>query len=255
MTAAIALGGQFARDALREGILASVLLFVAGAGFVAPLVSGLAMGGPDKALRDLGLGLFWLVGSAAAIWLGVRGIGADLHDGTAALWLHRPVSRAAWVGGRFAGVLAVLVAEVVFLLASWMVIAAWYDLGFGASLLGYAVLLWFELALVAAWGMLFSALTGPVPAGMLTAALWAAGHLADEYTRLGAGDGHPIVAVLSRVLFVVVPDLDLFDVQGRVVHGLALDPRAALAACAYGAAWTAGLVVITALLVARRDVA
>lgn len=255
MTPILALAGQFARNAVRERILVAVPMFLFASGFAAPLVSGLALGGADKALTDLGLGMLWIFGSFLAIYLGVRGIGADLRDGSAVLWLHRPLPRASWVVGRFLGVLAVLVAEVTLLLGTWAAVAAWYGAAPGPSVVVYGVLLAFELALVAAWGMLFSSLIAPVPAALATAGLWVAGHLADEYTRLAMSEGHPVVGALSRLLFLVVPDLDLFDVQDRVVHGLAIDAAATVSACGYGAAWTAALVALTGLVVQRRDVA
>lgn len=255
MSPAFALARQLVWTAVQDRLPALVPLFLVVVAVAAPIVSDLALGGPDKVLRDVGLTLLWLAGSAAAVWLGVRAIGADLRDGTGVLWLHRPIARGEYVLGRFLGVVVVLGLLVAALVATWIAVAAWHGAAGTAGLLWYAVLLWAELVFVAAWAMLLSSLVAPLPAALATTGLWAAGHLADEYGRLAASADSPVTSFLFGALYLVVPDLDLFVVQDRVVHQLPIDPAAAVWACAYGAAWTGALLVLTSLVLARRDIA
>lgn len=254
MRALLALAGWSVAAAWRDRLYASALLFFVAAGIATPLVSDFALGAPDKAARDVGLSLLWLVGSAMAVLCGVRAIGTELRDGTAALWLTRPIARGTWVAGRMSGAIAAITIELALLLAGWTLVSLWNGVGLPSDFGWYTALLWMELVLVAAWALLFSSLTSsPIAAYLATAGLWAAGHLADEYGRLAQESDGPVLRVAFQVLYAVVPDLDLFDVQDRVVHLLPVDVTAAVWALGYGLAWTLALSGATAVVLGRRD--
>ncbi len=242
--------------AWRDRLFASIVLFFVAAGVLTPIVQDFAIGAGDKAARDVGLSLLWLVASGTAVLVGVRAIGSELRDGTAVFWLTRPISRGTWVAGRSLGVIATLTLEVAGLLLAWGLVALWNGVGIPPDLPWFALLLWVELVLVAAWGTFFTSLTtSPIVAFLATLGLWSAGHLADEYGRLAAESDGPLLRALFRGLYLVVPDLDLFDVQDRVVHLLPVDGEAAIWAVAYGLGWVLALTAASTAVISRRDLA
>jgi hypothetical protein len=211
-------------------------------------VQHIAIGGAVKAANDVGLGVLWLVGSLTAVILGVHALRPRADQ----VWvLTRPISRSRFALGRFLGVLAALAFQVAGLTLAWIAAATLNGIPPVGGLGWFALLLWVELGVVAAMAALLSNLVGPVLAGLCTAALWAAGHLGDEYHRLAEESGVP--AALATAVYAVVPDLDLFDVQGQLVHDVAVEWARVGGATVYGLAWMTALLALTMLVLSRKD--
>jgi len=246
------LARQVVHDAMDEWVFLTAGLYGGAVLFLAPMFSGMALGAGTRAVADLGWLLMWVVACWVACWLGIRAIGLDLHHRTAALVLSRPISVAAWATGRIIGIGLALGIQMAFMMVFWLGIAAIWGVPIGVDWVLAGILLWAEALMIASIAGLLSTLVAPVFAAACTAGLWIAGHLAQEYTQMVA-DAEMVWA--SSVLFTVVPDLDRFNVQHALVHGVAIPPSAALASLAYAIVWIAVLQGLTVLVVSRRDLA
>ncbi|NCG20342.1 MAG: hypothetical protein GWP91_15140 [Rhodobacterales bacterium] len=215
-----------------------------------PVVRHLTMGAGSRGVQDVGLALQWLAVCAVGLWLGLRTVGLDLDHGRAALLLVRPISPAYWLAGRAVGVGVTLMLLVVGLLAVWLPVA-WY---FGATLqpvlLAWATLIWLEGALLATLAALISTRTRPLFAALVTLTIWVSGHLSSQYQavmdELGLG-------VMAKLLYLVLPDFQVFDLQANVIGGLGASPTALIIAIGYGCAWLVALGALTVWSVQQRD--
>lgn len=242
------LAREVVREAVRDRWLHAIPLTFA---VLVPLIWGvrqMALGGGGKAANDIGLGVVWLVGSLTAVVLGVQALRPRADQ----VWvLTRPVSRSQFAVGRFFGVLATLAIQVAGLMLAWIAAATLNDVAPADGSGWAALLLWVELGVVAGMAALLSNLVGPVLAGLCTTALWVVGHLGDEYRHLAEESGLP--AALATAVYSVVPDLDLFDLQQQLVHDVAVEPARVGVATAYGLAWMTALLVLTILVLSRKD--
>lgn len=218
---------------------------------VAPLMGGargLALGAGDKAALDVGLLVIWATTLVLALLIGVSAL-APRRD---LVWaLVRPISRTRFLCERAAGVALALALQVAALSVSLLVAAAIVGVHVPVAAAAAAVLLWAEACVVAALAGLLGQILAPTPAGLCAAALVTVGHLADEYAA-AALEGH-VPRPLARALFLVVPDLDRFDAHAAVVHHLPVDPVQWALAVGYGVAWSAALVLLATIALARRD--
>lgn len=243
------LAGQVLRDAARERVFHTVLLYGLGLALLGPWVADLTLAAPGRAVVDLGLTSAWLVASGVAIWLGVRAIGWELRSRSAALVLSGPVSRWTWLMGRALGVGIAMGLEVIGLTGGFVAVVALRGIGLEADLLWFLLLLWGECVVVAGLAGLFGVLVRPGLAAACVVGLWVAGHLAQEYAAVTGGGW------LAHVLFTVVPDLDAFNVQAQLVHAQPIPALRGLGALGYAGLWAVGLLALTGLVVQRRDVA
>jgi len=247
-----ALARQVVADAAHERVFWTAPLYALVVLTLAPLVSDATLAGGRRAVLDLGWLGFWLVACLLGCRMGIRAVGVDLHQRTAALLLYRPLSIPSWLTGRLLGVLLTLGVQIAIMAALWACVATLWGGAISANW-GWAVLLiWAEAALIAAMGALLSSLVTPVFAGACTCALWIAGHLSTEYARVAIASD---IGWVSAVVFTVIPDLDRFNVQDALVHGLNIPTAAALGSLAYAAVWIAVLQALTVLVVSRRDLA
>jgi ABC-type transport system involved in multi-copper enzyme maturation permease subunit len=246
------LARQVVADAADDRVFVTIGLYGAVVAGLAPLVSGMALAAGTRAVADLGWLLLWLVACWVGCWLGIRAVGLDLHHRTAALVLSRPISASTWSAGRLLGVVLALGVQIGGMLAIWVVIAGIWGVSIGVDWVWAGLLLWAEASVTAALAALLSTLVAPVFAAASTAGLWIAGHLAQEYARVAAESD---LAWAATLLFVFVPDLDRFNVQDALVHGVAIPPIAALSSLAYAVVWIAVLQGLTVWVVTRRDLA
>ena len=248
MSVVAALVGRVLREVVRERVPHVAGLYVVGFAILAPWVASVSLGAPTRAVRELGLTSMWAVACLVAIGLGVRHVGGELASRRAALWLARPIGRRRWMLGRLTGVGVALAALVGALLVAYVLVAGIERSRVGGPLAIHGLLLWAECCVLASVAALLGVLARPALAGACTVGIWVGGHLADEYARVAG-------PVLPRLVYVVVPDLDLFVVQEELVHELAIAPGRVIWALGYGALWVVALLALTALALERRDVA
>jgi hypothetical protein len=77
------------------------------------------------------------------------------------------------------------------------------------------------------------------------------GHTGSEWAH--AADRSIALAAIARVVFVVVPDLDRFDVDAIVLHDQPVAPAALAGTAAYALAWVVALIAAAAYSVRRQD--
>src|SRR5206468_1109368 len=110
------------------------------------------------------------------------------------------------------------------------------------------LLIVFQFLLITAIAVLFSCLSSPILASVLTLALWAIGHLLWSLRMLEARTPSAAGRALCRVLYVLLPNFANFDVKGEVVHGLSIAPGlvgyAALYLVLYGSAVLTGACLV-----------
>jgi hypothetical protein len=123
-------------------------------------------------------------------------------------------------------------------------------------LLGNCLLSFFEVAVVAAMGVLFSSFSTPFLSALLTVMMTVVGRSANTLPKLSAKEfGRPIhemAMVLSKIvpnLFVFVPERTLFTGE---VDGVAIAPYLGMAVWS-AVAWSVGLLAVASFIFRRRD--
>lgn len=234
--------------AARRRILGAVFAYAALLAVLGPWAADLALGAPTRALRDVGLGLGWLVASGSAVALGIGAFGASLRAGFPVWLLAGPLSRRSWWLGTALGGLGLLALLVLGLTLAYAAVEARVGAPPGGALAVWAALLWAECAVLLALAALLGALARPGAATALALGVWAAGHLASEHAAATAA-----APWASRILFAVVPDLDRLVVHAAVVHGDPLGPSVVATGGAYAALWTAALLALGVLVIENTD--
>lgn len=229
-------------------LLWAVVAYAAVFAVLGPWTADLALGAPTRALRDLGLGLGWLVASGCAIGLGIGAFGARLRAGTPVWLLSGPLSRRSWWLGTALGGLALLALLVVGLTLAYGAVEARHGTPPVEALAAWAALLWAECAVLLALAALLGALARPPAAAAFALALWAAGHLASEHAAATAQ-----APWTSRLLFTLVPDLDRLVVHGAIVHGDPVAISTVLTGGAHAALWTAALLALGVFVMEHTD--
>jgi hypothetical protein len=110
-----------------------------------------------------------------------------------------------------------------------------------------------ELLLVTASVVLFSTFVSPVLAAVFSLGLFVIGHLSESIMDLGRLMGSGLQEQVTRVVFYVVPNLEIFNVRGAVVHGDPVALQHVLLATVYGLCFTGLYLMLAGAIFARRE--
>jgi hypothetical protein len=182
-----ALVRRSAEDAVADGAVAMLGVFLAVLALAAPAVSGAAVAAGARVVADLGLGGLTALTGAAGIGFGIRQVGVELRSRRAIAVLARPVPISVWIGAKLLGIGAVLAAMTAVGGAGTAVIAVGWGWraspAFGAALL----LAWAHAVVLTGVGMAASSLARPASAALAAAVVWLGAFLADDAAAILGG--------------------------------------------------------------------
>ncbi|MFH1024537.1 MAG: ABC transporter permease [Planctomycetota bacterium] len=262
MSKVFAIARVVRQEAMREGVFYAVLVVFTFLTAASPFYAFFAFHDTVKLVRDMGLASVTMAGLIIMLFTASGGIAEDLERRTALLLLAKPVSRPAFVWGRYLGILQAVVVPMVWLTAVLILVLlfgrfegvrdSWRELAEGEILKG-GLLAFVEVAVLAAAAVLFSTFASSAVTFLLTTAVFAFGHLSAYATRHLAGrEGIP--AGLGRLVFAVLPDLEHFSAAPRVGAGMPVPGEEVALAALYGALFAGGLLILAGLLFERREI-
>jgi len=109
------------------------------------------------------------------------------------------------------------------------------------------------MILITAVVILFSTCVSPVLSAVLTLGVFVIGHLSESIRDFGMMQGSALQAKSAQVVYYLVPNLEIFNVRGAVVHGTAVGSDHLLMATLYGLAYACMLLIIAGSIFARRE--
>jgi ABC-type transport system involved in multi-copper enzyme maturation permease subunit len=232
------------REAIRHRILYLLLVFAVAMISFSQILSLLTVGSEEKIIKDFGLASIDVFGVLTAVFIGIGLVSREIERRTVYTLLTKPLHRFEFILGKYAGLSLTLMVNTTVMTAWFFLVLAIKGM-FDAQLTIAVLLLLFQFLLITALAVLFSCLSTPILASVMTLALYLIGHLLWSLDLLSARLSSESSRLLCRVLYYLLPNLGNFDVKGQVVHGLPVVPGrvlwATLYLLLYGSAtlWTA----------------
>jgi len=237
------------QESARSRFFALCLVF-GGVVLYASLVLGLLAADQEpRVLLDFGLSLIELLGLAAAVYGSATIVLREMETKTIYLILTRPVSRPAYLLGRFLGLMAATAAAMIVMSCLHLAILfakgwAWTP-AYVAAVFG-SFLKVFVVAALTLFLALFS--SSILTALVIALILWTLGHfLAEIRYMIRWGSGLGVMAPLHALSY-VIPDLQLLNVRDRLAG-----PRPLLAPLGYAAAYAAVWLALAAAKFSRKE--
>ena len=99
----------------------------------------------------------------------------------------------------------------------------------------------------------FSSFTTPALTAFFAIATIVAGHFADDLLYFATQGASPWIARTTEAVYWLLPHLELFNVRGQVVHGIAVAPERLAFGAAYGLLYMIALLVAAGAIFERRE--
>jgi Cu-processing system permease protein len=243
-----------ALETIRQRVPIVLVFFGIGLTAGALFLGKLSVRQDEKLLADFGLAAIDLFGSVIAVFLGTDLISKEIQRRSLYPLLAKPLRRHELVLGRYLGLLATLTTNVVIMGAALM--AAMYlsfgrvDLGLLAAVFGILL----AVVLLAAISVLFSSISSPILALVLTLATAFIGRQSDilrniQQAASGIPDG------MAKTLYFALPNFRYLDFKNAVVYGEGIPADVLVTATAYVLVYAAALLASASVLFRSRDLA
>lgn len=216
MTAFWIIAWNSCREQLRNRFFSVSLIFSAVVLYVSVLLGILAADQELRVLLDFGLSFIEIMATAAVAFTIATGLVTEIESKTIYLILTRPVSRAAYIVGRYAGTLGAAYASIAVMSAlhlSILFLKGWiWQSGYLFALLGICLKL---IVAAAVTTLLVLISTSVLSALCMTSIAWLLGHFTSEIRFLVSQKGG-LTGLSFKFLIAIVPDFQIFNFRDRL---------------------------------------
>lgn len=248
------------REAIRNRIFASLVLFAIGLLAVTMAISAASLHEEVRLMKDVGLFLVSTFSAVLCIFIGASLVYKEIERKTIYTILPKPIYRWQFLVGKYLGVLSVMAVQTS-VMALALAAQFWLlEADFGVVMLQAVWLIFVEVVVVAALALLFSSFSTPFLSGMLTFGVFIVGRFADRLATLtlkAAPDQSQETldraAAFAHGVAWVAPDLSLYNVTPYAVYDTHLPEGFVLHATLAGGLYAMICLVLASILFSRRD--
>jgi ABC-type transport system involved in multi-copper enzyme maturation permease subunit len=220
------------------------------------LLPQVALAAQTKIILDVGLTSIHLLMLMLVAFIGTGLINQEIEKRTVLTLIAKPVRPIEFVVGKHLG-LSMLLALLVALMGGIYLGVLWLNgIAYSApSLILSMVFMLLEMVLLGAVALLLGVITSSLLATLLTLAVYLTGHLSADILTLGQLSENGGLRLFTRVLYLILPDLERFNLRNQAVYGLDWLPSTGelWGHGGYGLIYTLMLLGLTGLIFSRRQ--
>ncbi|MEB3192640.1 MAG: ABC transporter permease [Snowella sp.] len=242
------------REVIRDRILYVIGFFAILMALALRLLPEISVGADGKIFLDLGLAATSLLGAIVAIFVGTGLINKEIEKRTVLVLIPKPISRTEFIVGKHLGLSAVLVVMIGAMTIIYLLMLLWAKIPFSlTSILISQAFLLLELAVLTAVAILFGVFTSSILATLFSFGVYFMGHISRDLLKLGAITKNANIETLTRSLYLVLPNLERFNLKNDAVYGLLPSTTELLSSALYGFLYIVLLLTCANLIFARRQ--
>ena len=217
MNQLVAIAVNTFKETIRDRVLAVIVVFallmIAGGLWL----GSISLGEQGRMMKDFGLVAVTGFGLIVAVFVAAGLVHKEVEKRTVYVLFSKPVSRVAFISGKFAGLCATM-AVVLVGMALFLFALVWIVDGEPSGMVLVAVLMvYVQLLAIMAVTIFFSTLGSAILASVLGICVFVAGQLSQNVLALTRLGKNPVTEALSWVIYVIIPNLAAVDVKAGVV--------------------------------------
>ena len=242
------------REVIRDRILYVIGFFAIFLALALRLLPEISVGADGKIFLDLGLAATSLLGAIVAIFVGTGLINKEIEKKTVLVLIPKPISRTEFIVGKHLGLSAVLAAMIAIMTVIYLGMLYWAKIPFSlSSILLSQAFLFLELAVLTAVAILFGVFTSSILATLFSFGVYFMGHISKDLLKLGAITKNANIETLTKSLYLVLPNLERFNLKNDAVYGLLPTSSELFSTFLYGILYIVLLLTIANLIFSRRQ--
>jgi ABC-type transport system involved in multi-copper enzyme maturation permease subunit len=244
------------REAIRNKILYSIILFACVVVGVSSLLGSITIGSRLNVVKDFGLFALSISGALITIISGVSLLNKELKQKTIYNILSKPVARWHFVLGKQLGLTMTVCLMVALMGIGLMAFVATIEGKIDWLLLEAIFFVMLEVTIISSITIFFSSVVITTTlSGLFTLAFYVCGRSIGYFNFFFSGQEKYSEGVKNtiRALDTILPDLSLFNVSNLIVYGQSVGIDHALKAIAYSFSYSAILLLFASFIFNKRE--
>lgn len=242
------------REVIRDRILYVIGFFALLLILASRILPQIAIDTDEKIFLDLGIGAINILGVIVAIFVGTNLINKEIEKKTVLILIPKPITKAEFIIGKHLGLSAVLFVLLAAMTTIYLITMSLLSINYPLnSLLIAIVYIFLELIFLIAIAMAFSIFTSSILATLLSFGIYVMGHLSRDLLKLAKITDNPGIQKLTKTLFLVLPDLERFNIKNEAVYNLLPSTIELVNNAVYGLLYIILLLTITIFIFSRRQ--
>ena len=241
------------KETIRERILYLLLFFAAITIIISRILALLTVGDRIKIIKDVGLASLSFFGALMAIVIGTGLVYKEIDKKTIYTLLSKPIHRFQFLLGKFFGLILTLTLMLLLMSLVFLTLVYLHTFKIEWGLLRAIFLVLMELGLITSVAVLFSCFSTPILSSIFSLSFYLIGHLSwgleTLLQKINPGPGK----TLFNILYLLLPDLENFNIKTEVVHQLPIPPKLFLFSTLYGIFYTLFVLTIAFFIFRKRD--
>lgn len=250
----IALGAF--KESVRERVLYNLLVFALLMIAAAILLGSISVGVEEIILVNLGLAAICVFGLLMAIFIGIGLVSKEIERRTIYSILSKPVSRAEFILGKYAGLLLTLSVNTAIMTAGFYLALAFEKKGLTLGDLSLLVAVYFillQFAIVVGVAIFFSCISTPILSAVFTFSLFVIGNLSSDIRWFGQQSQSLLLENATSALYYLLPNFSNLNVITQAAHGVRIPGLLIAANTCYALLYIAILVSGSVLIFEERE--
>ncbi|MBU0553711.1 ABC transporter permease [Myxococcota bacterium] len=247
------------REATRNRVFASLILFAVAMLLLTLAVSSASLHEEVRLMKDIGLFLISTFSVLISIFIGVNLVYKEIERKTIFTIIPKPIFRFQFLLGKYFGLASTMLIQLIFMSTVLALIFWGLDANFGEEMVQALLLIYIEVLIVIAIALFFSSFSTPFLSGLLTIGAFIIGRFVDRILVIRLASKDEMTPALENVkTFVktiahIVPDLSIFNTTPYVVYEDPIDWSYVLNGVGYGVTYVIILLFLASLMFTRRD--
>ena len=248
------------REAIRDRILYGFLFFAVCLILFSLIIGQLSLHEEIRATIDIGLAGVSFFSALMAIFLGITLLHKEIEKRTLYTVLAKSISRPAYLVGKFLGLVFTITVLIGLMAIIWIGVLYLQNGTPSGALFVALLLILCETVVVISMALFFTSFSSPFLSGLFCLGIFVAGRNADLIGELAKRDSMAWMAPFLNGVSTVLPNFYLFYPSGKMVEGAWATAHSqfvasgyVVSAVGYGLAYTAGFLLLSIVLLRRRD--
>lgn len=249
------------KEAIRDKILYNLLFFALLLISASILFATLTVGEQSKIIIDMGLASINIFSVLISVFLGIGLISKEIEKRTIYTIIAKPVSRYQFLIGKYIGLILTVIVNTVIMGIGLYIVLMFNEIRWGHGIFNVNVDIWkaiylifIESMVITAIAIMFSTFSSSSTLSAIFAiAAYIIGHLTGDLKLIGDKIQNLPLREVINFLYYLLPNLDNFNVKGRVVHGIEVPLSYIFLATLYGLLYIACLLLFAGIIFQKRD--
>lgn len=180
------------------------------------------IGGRARVLLSTGFWIMGIWGLMAVLYLGSGILKGEFQRKTVYLILSRPVGRATFLLGKYAGMLMVLGTIFLVLSVFWLVLLVSKSVPLGATHAFALLFIFGEWVLLAALSLFFASFTSPILHNFFLVGVTFLGHWSNDLRLFSENAKNIFLKNLLKLIYTVLPNLEALNFREEAIYNTAI---------------------------------